>query len=260
MFAGFIYMILMFTARAVQAQEIVTALSESVISITTSFRGTQLSVFGAIPSRARGRANPEPDVVVIIRGPAKSVMVRRKERVAGIWVNRHGVRFDGVPSFYALAGTRALEEIAPEHVLVAHGIGYKALAFQPGPSERGAGASRAPEIAEYRLAVLRRREAQGLFRQKEQALDLFGQVLFRAKFDLPATVAPGIYQAEVYLFQNGRLISHQISPLYIDQYGVERFLHSIAHRRPLLYGLMAVILALSAGLGIASLFRNPIGH
>jgi hypothetical protein len=281
---------------SVRAQQIVSALSESVISINTNFKGTELTVFGAVTSPSRSRF-PEQDIVVVIRGPTEAVSVHRKERVAGMWINKDALRFESVPGFYALASTRSLDNIGAHKAYAAHGIGYDALRFREhdkdnkeakkdeeeeeeeekekgnkgnkggkgdkggkGNKENEEDKARAAELLEYRNAILRLREREGLFRQQENALDFIDRILFRAKFNLPASVPAGIYQVEVYLFKDGKLLSNQTSPLYIDQYGLERFLHRLAREQPFLYGLLAVILALSAGLGIASLFRDPIGH
>ena len=43
--------------------------------------------------------------------PEKNIIVRRKDRVAGIWINTDAVEFSRVPSFYALASNRPVEEI-----------------------------------------------------------------------------------------------------------------------------------------------------
>ncbi len=60
-------------------QSLVSDISSHRIGITSSFTGTELLLFGAL-----GEAG---DVVVVVRGPDQKVTVRRKERVAGIWIN-----------------------------------------------------------------------------------------------------------------------------------------------------------------------------
>ena len=80
------------------AQELVADLSDHLIAIDSEFTGTDLLVFGAIEG--------EGDIVVLVRGPRSSVVVREKARVFGIWLNASSVTFDNVPSFYALATSR----------------------------------------------------------------------------------------------------------------------------------------------------------
>lgn len=63
-------------------------LSTDTIAITSGFRGTDLTVFGALDNadpliQRQGRY----DIVVILQGPERSFVVRRKDRYFGIWIN-----------------------------------------------------------------------------------------------------------------------------------------------------------------------------
>ena len=51
------------------------------------------------------------------------MVVRRKSNVAGLWLNTASATFDNVPSYYAVASTRPIDEIAPEEFRALHGIG-----------------------------------------------------------------------------------------------------------------------------------------
>ncbi|MBN9592219.1 MAG: TIGR02186 family protein, partial [Alphaproteobacteria bacterium] len=92
-------------------EDLVSGLSQDVIQITSNYTGTDIVVFGAIENRSVLAPNPA-DIVVLVRGPDVDMTVRKKERVAGIWLNNHGVVMEGVPAFYFLASTRPLNEIA----------------------------------------------------------------------------------------------------------------------------------------------------
>jgi hypothetical protein len=61
------------------AQELIADISERRIDITTGFSGAEVLVFGAIEG--------EGDVVVVARGPSQNMVLRRKERQFGIWIN-----------------------------------------------------------------------------------------------------------------------------------------------------------------------------
>ena len=45
------------------------------------------------------------DVIVTVAGPLQRVVVRRKDRVAGIWVNAEAAEIDAAPAYYAVATT-----------------------------------------------------------------------------------------------------------------------------------------------------------
>ena len=57
-------------------------------------------------------ANKDQDLVIVIRGPAVDMTVRRKERIFGIWLNREQIQLTGMPGYYFLASTRPIDDIA----------------------------------------------------------------------------------------------------------------------------------------------------
>ena len=78
-------------------------------AIDSGFTGTNVLLYGAIDKKG--------DIVVIVRGPTERVIVRRKDRIAGVWVNRDKMEFGGVPAFYAIASNRPIDEIASPALL-----------------------------------------------------------------------------------------------------------------------------------------------
>src|ERR1700730_6096669 len=85
-----------------RADGIVADLSSHSIAITTGFTGASVVLFGSI-------AGPG-DVVVVVRGPEREVTVWRKGKIAGIWANTESVTFANVPSYYAVAASKPLDE------------------------------------------------------------------------------------------------------------------------------------------------------
>src|SRR5437879_12808307 len=95
--------VLLFWAPTARAEELVADLTSHLIAITTGFTGASVVLFGATDGPG--------DVVVAVRGPDREMTVRRKNRVVGIWMNTQEVTFASVPSFYAVAASRPIEEI-----------------------------------------------------------------------------------------------------------------------------------------------------
>jgi uncharacterized protein (TIGR02186 family) len=117
-----------------QAEPLVADLSESVVRITTGFTGTKVLLFGAKEGDGR--------VVVIVEGPRHPLTVRRKNRVAGIWVNRAEVRFNDVPSFYHVLSSEPLEQWLPLRTRDLYQIGVEYLKLDPDEDVGPAQASR----------------------------------------------------------------------------------------------------------------------
>ncbi|MBT5659432.1 MAG: hypothetical protein HOJ02_04665, partial [Rhodospirillaceae bacterium] len=98
-----------------RADTLVADLSSHLIAITTGFHGDEVLLFGA--------TDGDGDVIVIVRGPDRDLTVRRKDRIAGLWINNDEIDFDDVPSFYHVASSRPIEEFAPPALRSRHEIG-----------------------------------------------------------------------------------------------------------------------------------------
>jgi uncharacterized protein (TIGR02186 family) len=221
-------------------QPLVTDLSSHLIAITSSFTGTELLVFGAVDEAG--------DIVVVIRGPAGPLLVRRKERVGGIWINNRSLRFDNVPAFYAVAANRPLAEIGTPGLLGRLQIGAENLRLAPARVDE--------ELDTWRTALIRNKQKQELYPPDVNPVAFLGQKLFRARIELPATVPVGTYRAEVYLIRGDRVVAAQATPLFVDKQGSEQAVYDFAHQQPLVYGLGAVAIALAAGWLAALAFRR----
>ncbi len=65
----------------VAARPVVADLSNHLVAITTGFSGTHMLAFGATDDR-------KGNIVMVVRGPQETHVVREKTRLAGIWMNR----------------------------------------------------------------------------------------------------------------------------------------------------------------------------
>lgn len=224
------------------------------VAVTSSFTGTEIIVFGAVDNSRQ--PSPEAgiyDVVVVIEGVPSRVTVRKKGRVGGIWVNRESQVFDSVPSYYAIASTRPLDEVAPEAVLIGYEIGFDHVRMVP-PTNL----PRLPptEMKDFRESVVRLKQKEGLYVSENHGVVFIGKSLFRASISLPATVSVGPFDTRVYLFRGDRLISQYNVRINLEREGLELFLHDSAFTYPFLYGLATVLLALVSGLAASAIFSR----
>lgn len=224
------------------SDEVVSDISTREIAIKSNFAGIEILIFGSIDFSAR----PVPetgtyDVVVVIRAPGQALVARRKQRVAGIWVNGPGKTYPDVPGFYAVLSTRPLPAITSAETLESLGIGLGNLDF-------GTRVKDDPEEQSFRSAVIDLKERQKLFQEDDDGVTFIGRSLFRASVDLPADVPIGRYTADVYLFRDGKVVSENQSTLRVNKVGFERLVYLLASRYPFIYGLIAVVIAVIAGL------------
>ncbi len=244
--AGLMACGVLLSAPAVRAQEtpLVAGLSNDLVAITTGFAGTDVLLFGATEG--------EGDVVVIVRGPDHSLVMHRKSRVLGVWINTAKMTFDRAPSFYAAASSRPLAEIAPATVLSRHQMGLDNLRLEL-PRAKAS-----PNVAaEWRAGLVRNHESLGLYKTEIGRITFLGNRLFRTRLHFPANVPTGVYQVQVFLLQEGRVVSAQTSSLHINKIGAEAEIYDFAYQNSALYGLFAILVALMAGWAAHLAFRKP---
>lgn len=232
-----------FASTMLRAQDLVIDLSTPVVAITAGFSGTDLLLFGA----TRG----EGDLVVVVRGPEENPVIRRKEKVGGIWINKENVTFVNVPAFYALASNRLIDDYVPSDIASIHQIGVDQIIFTPHTKQRAV-----KDIKSFSEAVVRIKQREGLYTTDAIDLVYLGNGLFRTLVHFPANVSVGTYGIDVYLFNEGKLIDNQTTLLNVRKFGLEADIYNFAHRHSAYYGILAVLIAVAAGWLANAAFRK----
>ena len=222
---------------------LIADLSEHQIQITTGFVGTDVLLFGTV--------DPDSNVVVVVRGPEEATTVWRKGRFAGIWVNDRRVVFERVPSFYAVRSNAPLDEIASETTRARHGMGARFLRLRTAEEDVGEA-----EASIFRQALIRNKERDGLFATGGDNITFLGGQLFRTRLHFPANVPTGFYDVEVFMLQEGRVVHAQTTPLIVRKAGLGADVFFFAHNYSAVYGIIAVLLAVAAGVLAAFIFRK----
>lgn len=233
---------LLHSGPATGAPSLIADLSSEEIAITAGFSGAELLLFGAIEGKG--------DVVVVVRGPRRRELVRRKRRIAGIWVNGKTVAFDDVPVFYRVASTAPLDGIASPDLLAELEIGAGRLRFA------AVGSEAASTVAEFRTAMLRNKRKSELYGNTVGTVTTVGGRLFRTSVSFPANVPTGTYAVDVYLFRGGRVIGRFEKPLTVHKAGIEARIFNFAHQHSAMYGVIAIVIALVAGWLAGVVFRK----
>lgn len=233
------------------AEDLVSGLSQDNIQITSNYHGTDMVVFGAIELGESYHATAaDRDVVVVVRGPGANIAVRRKARIAGIWLNRDSIELYGMPGYYYVASNRPLGSIAPAKTLLRYRLGV----LNVKPQRESTRLLRKGEP--FRLAAIRIREHRRLYAEAPGGVEFLSAELFRVHVPIPASAPRGEYNVDVYLVRDGTVVSAQTTPLFVDQVGLERQLFNFAHDRPLGYGLATALMAILIGWGSAFMVRH----
>lgn len=233
-------------------ESIQIGISTDVIPVTSNFSGTHIAVFGTIENADRmSQILNEYAIVVVVRGPSEDLVVRRKERVLGIWVNRSARTYRNVPSFYALASNRAIEAVASPEVLREYQLGVDNIRLNLYSSGSNTFIGPAPAFANSLRDI---RVRKGLFSQDFSAVDLLGSTLFRATVAIPSDVPIGRQEVTAYLFKNKQFVASRTGYFQVEKAGLEKMLFTLAHTYSLWYGIVAVLGALATGWLASMLF------
>jgi len=229
---------------------LVPDVSQREIQIRYSFTGAELLLFGAILYPGGLTPDAPAEIVVVVKGPPAPIIVREKQKVAGIWVNVESERFRSAPSFYAIASSRPLAKLVDDRVAAIYELGLQSLQLSP-----GAGAT-PEERQRFETGLIDLRKRGQLYFEDADGVEITGGVLYRARVTIPARVPVGNYTAETFLIKDGRVIAAATRDISIEKSGFERFVATAADRWSLSYGIVAVAVSLLLGWGASAAFKR----
>ncbi|HXG80619.1 MAG TPA: TIGR02186 family protein [Sphingomicrobium sp.] len=234
-----------------QAQpRLVPDISARSIEIRYSFTGAQLLLFGAILYPG-GRVPRDPaDVIVVLKGPVQPILMREKQKIAGIWMNADSNRFRSAPSFYAVASSAPVRQLVDERTAAIYELGLQDLQLSPG------GGALPEKERRFEAGLLDLRKRQGLYAEYPHGVEISEGVLYRARIAIPSQVPVGTYTAETFLVDDGKVVAAATREIEIGKSGFERWVALFAQRQGFLYGLASVLMSVGLGWAAAAVFRR----
>ena len=220
---------------------LVPEVSQHEVQVRQGFRGAELLLFGAILTPEGTRAGRDYDIVVVLKGPTAPIVLREKQRIAGIWINAASTEFRSAPSYFAVASSRPIEKIVDNKTAAIFELGLPWLQLSP------AGAIEPDEQARFSRGLVELMSRKGLFREERTGVGVKEQVLYQARIVLPSNVRTGTYTAETFAVSRGRVVASAISKIEVRMLGFEGAVAQFALRHSFLYGLMAVALSVLMG-------------
>jgi len=238
---GLLALLLLTTLTAAREPILVPEVSQHEVQLRQGFTGTDLLLFGAILNPEGARAAQDYDIVIVLKGPTHSVVVREKQKVAGIWINAASTELRSAPSYFAIASTRPIAEIVDDKTAAIYELGLKWLQLSP------IGAIDPAEQQRFAAGLVKLNLGNGLYRQEEGGVKVSEQVLYQAHIGLPSRVPTGTYTAETFAIAKGRVVASASSTVEVRKLGIELAIAEFADGYGFFYGLLAV--AISVGMG-----------
>ncbi len=220
---------------------LVPEVSQHEVQVRQGFTGTELLLFGAILTPDGTRAGRDYDIVVVLKGPTQSIVVREKQKVAGIWLNADSAGFRSAPSYYAVASSRPIRKIVDEKTAAIYEFGLPNIQLSP------IGAIDPAQQARFAAGLAALKSKQGLYQQAEGGVKISEQVLYQARITLPSSVPTGTYTAETFAISQGWVVASATSRIEVRKIGFEGAIARYAQDSSFSYGLLAVALSVLMG-------------
>jgi len=224
----------------------------NLIAIGTFFNGIQLAVSGKVAT--------ENEVVVIVKGKQEELTLKKKGKALGLlWMNLGDVHFKKVPNLYILYSSKGMMELAASDAKAWEqlGIGFEYLKKE---MEIEAPQAKRNDLAQEFLKL---KQNQRLYASHPGEIS-FGQKSgteksFKAVVWIPARISPDEYQVQVMEIHNGIIVGNSMDQLKVEEHGVPAMISSLAFYHSLLYGFLAVLIAVAAGLVMDFFFGTGKG-
>ena len=235
----------------------------STVSVTSKNEPNLIGVgvfFNGTPLTVSGEVGAENDVVVVVSGKHEELTLKKKGKALGLlWMNLGSAHFKNVPNLYLLYSSKRIMESATSYpnTLKKLGIGFEYLKEEM--------EIEAPKAERDGLAneFLKLKQNQGLyafhpgkisFEQKNEK-----EKSFTASVWIPPRIPAGEYQVQVMEIHDDQLVDNSMSQLKVKEEGIPLMLSSLAFNHSILYGFLAVLIAIAAGLAMDFFFGTGRG-
>jgi uncharacterized protein (TIGR02186 family) len=223
------------------------------VDMDLSYNGCSVSISGGIPSDA--------EVLVRIVGPANDLKLKRKGRALGLlWMNMGSLEFHHAPSMFLLFPSVALSVSAKEHPPQWRGLGLGFEALKRQIDVTGSETDKEAVLDEF----IKLKENAGLYGEIDEAVrygnTTGGMKSFTCVAALPSGLPQGVYTIEAFAMKDNVVLARGTERIKASQTGIVAGMTSLAFNHGTLYGIIAVLVAIVAGLLTGLIFKGGSAH
>jgi hypothetical protein len=238
---------LLLVFQAAMAAGATMELKPAGIEITTFYNGTTVTIEGQIPADA--------EAVIRVSGEGEELHLKKKGTVGGLlWMNTGDVSLENAPKTYMTYTSASLGDI---NASAAQTYGLKALKDR---------ITVLPESEDKEFIIgefVKLKKKDGLYNVNPNTVS-YGTVAQGMKsFTVTAVIPPrmgkGDYSVDMGVVQGNKIVDQLSQSLQVIQVGFPAKLTKLAFQNPLLHGIMAVIIAIAAGLFMGVVFKSKGG-
>ena len=235
-------------------QKVVTAASKNLIEIGLTYHGDEVHFFGV---------NPVPGSDMVIKLTAEkeeAIKFSVKGKVGPFWMTVKQYEVSGAPFIYKIHASKPLKEIISPATAEELELGYAAVRHRM-KMHLIRGEAAPADADNVFKGLLKIKERANLYNIVEDParLQVSEGKLFKHYFRFPAAATEGRYQVESFCFQKGQLVGYGKDVIEIKKVGLENWLTQTSQNQPIFFGILAVVVAMGAGLLVGVIFRKG-GH
>jgi uncharacterized protein (TIGR02186 family) len=235
-------------------QKVVTAASKNLVEIGLSYHGDEIHFFGVSPVR-------DCDLIVRLTAEkSEEVKLSVKGRVGPFWMSVKQYDVTDAPFMYKIHSTKPIEQIVSPGTSQELELGYAAV--QKKMKLHLARGDAAPDDpAKVFKGLVKIKEDANLYNiiADPKRLEIAEGRLFKHYFRFPPAATEGRYVVESFAFKEGQLLGYGKDVIQIKKVGLEHWLTEMSQNQPVFFGIMAVVIALGAGLLVGMIFKKG-GH
>jgi uncharacterized protein (TIGR02186 family) len=230
------------------AVDLGVTLTPAQVLMGANYNGQQISISGRVPSGA--------SALIRVTGPPEDRRLKQKGRALGLlWMNMDSVEISKVPDVFLLYLPPEARD--QQTAWTALGIGLE------GVRDQAEIVTSDPDKAAIFNEFVKLKQKSGLYGVVDNAV-LYGaddgrMKPFSATLALPAALPQGKYQIEVLAIENGTIDASTVKQIDAHEIGMPALVSKLAFDHGTLYGILAVLVAIIAGLGTGLLFKDKGG-
>lgn len=217
-----------------------------------SYNGIDISVSGEIPI--------DSDALIRVTGSLEDSRLKEKGRALGVlWMNLGSVEFQNVPSVFLIYPSEGVNEFlhAERKKWQDLGIGLEAIGRQ------AAIVSDSKDRDTLFREFIKLRQKSGLYGTAEEGIhygeEKEGMKSFSCSLRLPPGLPQGAYKVEVFAIGGGVIAGYGAEEIEAKETGMPALIASLAFNHGTLYGILAVLVAVIAGLLTGVVFKGEKG-
>jgi uncharacterized protein (TIGR02186 family) len=231
-----------------------TALNVTVqpehILIGAGYNGKHVSITGKIPSGATS--------LIRVMSKPEHYKLKQKGRALGfLWMNLGSIEISKVPGVFLVYRSGGDQKQTDQQASQELSLGLEGLRKQADIAANDG------DVDILFDEYVKLKEKSGLYDVVDNAInygpDGAGMKTFNALLRLPSALPPGTYDIEVFAIKDGIIDDPVVKKIDARAVGTPAWISNLAYNHGILYGVLAVLVAVIAGLLTGTLFKGAKG-